>query len=290
MLGSIAMKHGDYIFGFPNEWANFQAQFPEFLKAFDKLAETMNSVRVRTFTPRSAADEAVFFLSSLVFEDFTEVWVMAGNGLGTGALKVLRGMYERAVTAAYISKHPDEAKRFWKYWPIPHRKVLNHAKELLGKDGLASVLGADHEKTVEEEYQKVKDEFQETLCKPCGLTRPMFSWSKLSLPAMAKKAGYGLEHYYYSAYAMPTQQAHSTVLAVTSRLKQTPEGRFFDNSVQKEFGALAMMTAHVVILAMLRVENDYFSLGLDSEISAREADHKSAWPSIGTTNKKAAPA
>lgn len=239
----------------------------------------MNRVRVRTFTPRSPADEAVFFLSSLVFEDFTEVWVMAGNGLGTGALKILRGMYERAVTAAYISKSPDEAKRFWKYWPIPHRKVLNHAKELLGRDGVASVLGADHEKTVEEEYQKVVGEFLETLCKPCCKTRPMFSWSTLSLPAMAKKAGYGLENCYYPAYAMPTQQAHSTVLAITSRLKQGPEGRFFDNSAQKKFGALAMMTAHVVILATLRMENDYFSLALDSEIEAREAERQSAWPS-----------
>jgi hypothetical protein len=199
-------------------------------------------------------------------------------------------MYERAVTAAYISKHPDEAKRFWKYWPIPHRKVLNHAKELLGRDGVASVLGADHEKTVEEEYQKVIGEFQETLCKQCRKTRPMFSWSTLSLPAMAKKAGYGLEHCYYSAYAVPTQQAHSTVLAVTARLKQTPEGHFFDNSVQKQFGALAMMTAHVVILAILRVENDYFSLGLESEISAREAERESSWPSVGATNQESAPA
>jgi len=132
---------------------------------------------------------------------------MAGNGLGTGALKVLRGMYERAVTAAYVSRFPDEAKRFWEYWSIPHRKLLNHARELHGQAYLESVLGPDHMKTVEEEYQTVKDDFQEILCKQCNLTRTMFSWSKLGLPAMAKKAGYGLEHCYYNAYATPTQQA-----------------------------------------------------------------------------------
>lgn len=270
------------MFGFPDEWAKFHERFPAFLEAFDALAETMNKVRVRTFTPKSAADETVFFLASLVFEDFTEVWLMAGNGLGTGALKALRGMYERAVTAAYISQFPDEGKRFWKYWPIPHRKVLNHAKELHGLAFLESVLGPDHMKTVEDEYQKVKDDFQETLCKQCNLTRTTMSWSKLGLPAMAKKAGYGFEHCYYNGYAIPTQQAHSTVLAVTSRLKQQPDGRFFDNSVQEFYGGLAIMTAHVVMLKMLRVENSYFSLGLDSEISAREAECKAAWPGIET--------
>ena len=81
-----------YIFGFPDEWAKFQERFPGFLKAFDPLTETLNKVRVRTFTPRNhPVDLTVFFLCSVVIEDFTEVSVMAGNGLGTGALKVLRG-------------------------------------------------------------------------------------------------------------------------------------------------------------------------------------------------------
>jgi len=269
------------LFGFPDEWAKFQERFPAFLKAFDALAGTMNKVRIRAFTPRThPADLTVFFLASLVSEDFAEVWVMAGNGLGTGALKVLRGMYERAVTAAYISQFADEAKRFWKYSSIPHRKLLNHAKELHGLAFLETVLGADHVKTVEREYQRVKDDFQETLCKRCNLTRTMMSWSKLGLPAMAKKAGYGFEHCYYNGYAIPTQQAHSTVLAVTARVKLQPDGPFFDNSVQKVYSALAIMTAHVVVLKMLRVENSHFALGLDSEIRLREAECKAAWPRI----------
>jgi hypothetical protein len=82
-IGGIQMKDGDYIFGFPDEWAKFQERFPAFLKAFDALAETMRKVRVRSFTPqRHPADLTVFFLASLVSEDFTEAWVMAGNGLG----------------------------------------------------------------------------------------------------------------------------------------------------------------------------------------------------------------
>jgi len=280
-VGTVQLKDGDYIFGFPDEWAKFQERFPGFLKAFDALTETMNKARVRTFTPQNhPVDQTVFFLCSLVFEDFTEVWIMAGNGLGTGALKVLRGMYERAVTAAYVSRFPDEAKRFWKYWPIPHRKLLNHARELHGLAFLESALRPDHIKTVEDEYQQVKDEFQETLCPKCNLTRTMFSWSKLGLPAMATKAGHGLEHCYYNAYATPTQQAHSTVLALTSRVKQQPDGHFFDNSVQKVYAGLAIMTAHVIMLKVLRVENEHFSLGLESEIAQREAECKTAWPGI----------
>jgi hypothetical protein len=81
---------------------------------------------------------------------------------------------------------------------------------------------------------------------------------------------------------LPTQQAHSTVLAVTSRLKLQPDARMFDNSVQWTFAEQAMMTAHVIIVKMMRVENSYFSLGLDSEIESREAECMAAWPGIET--------
>jgi hypothetical protein len=281
-ISGYQLQEGAYVFGFPEEWAAFQEQHTKFLASFEALAETINHVKVRTFEPKSPTDDTVFFLGSLVSEDFTEVWLMAGNGLGTGALKVLRGMYECAVTAAYISRFPNEAERFWKYGAIAHRKVLNHMKELYGVPYLESVLGADHMKGVEQEYQKVRDDFKEMLCKQCNRTREMISWSKLGLPAMAKKAGYGLEHCYYNGYVIPTQQQHSTVLAVTSRLKLQADGTFFDNSVQKVYAALAIRTAHIVILKMLRVENSYFGLGLDAEISQREAECKAVWPGIDT--------
>ena len=275
-VGGIQMKEGDYIFGFPDEWAKFQERFPAFLGAFDALGETINRIQVRTFTPKKhPADETVFFLGSLAKKDFTEVWLMAGNGLGTGALKVLRGMYECAVTAAYISKFPREAKQFWKFGVIAHRRLLDHAKNLYGMEYLQSVLGAKHFEQVEQEYQNVGGDFHK------GKSgRMMASWSKYDLLTIAKKAGYGLEHCYYNGYAIPTQQTHSTVLAVTSRLKQQPDGIFSDDSVQKFYAGLAIMTAHVVMLKMLRVENSYFALALDSEISQREAECKAAWPGI----------
>ena len=126
-IGGVPLKEGDYIFGFPDEWAKFQERFSPFLEKFGDLAKTIDKVQNRTFMSQGLADMTVFFLGSLVAQDFTEVWLLAGNGLGTGALKVLRGMYERAVTAAFISRFPDEAKRFWNYGAIARRKVLNHA-------------------------------------------------------------------------------------------------------------------------------------------------------------------
>jgi hypothetical protein len=271
----------DRFFGFPDEWTFFQSNHPKFVEGLRPLAETTERILKREFVPRSLAEELVYFSGVLVAEDFTELWILASNGLGVGGLKILRGMYERTVTAAYISKFPDEASRFWKFGSIAHRRVLNNAKELYGTTQLKQLLGEHHFDEVEKNYQEVRCEFEETLCARCETLRVGFTWSKYDLATMANKAGYGLEHCYWHAYSLPTQHAHSTVLAITSRLKIEPDGnKYFDRAPEHTFAALAASVGHVVLLRMLRVQDFFFSLALENELTRRESECKAAWPSI----------
>ncbi len=138
---------------------------------------------------------------------------LRANGCGTGALKIFRGMHERTVTAPYISKFPEEAGRFWNYSAVANRRLLNQAKKLYGGKQLKQLMYVDSLDEAEKAYLEVRHDYEEALCEPCKKVRTGLSWSKLGLPAMAKKAGYGLERCYWHAYAIPTQQAHSTVLA-----------------------------------------------------------------------------
>ena len=47
-------------------------------------------------------DLIFYTLGRMAVDDFSELVVLAGNGWGIGALKTLRGMYERIVTAASL--------------------------------------------------------------------------------------------------------------------------------------------------------------------------------------------
>lgn len=79
---------------------------------------------VTAFENRMAADRVVFYLGRVAVEDFVEIVVLSGNGLGFGAYKILRGMYERVVTAMYIAKHPAEARVFVESSAIMKRNYL----------------------------------------------------------------------------------------------------------------------------------------------------------------------
>ena len=278
MFGDTPFPEGAFVFGFADQWLAFQQAHPEFIAALEPLAKTTEKAMRRTFNHKKPADALVFLSGSVVHEDFTEIWVLAGNGLGTGALKILRGMYERTVTAAYLSRFPDEAKRFWDYGSIALRRLINNAKEVYGIEQLNQVLSADYVSQANEAYKKVASDFREIVCAGCGTDKEMFSWTKLSLPAMAKKAGFGLDKCYYNGYSWPTQQAHSTVMAISARLNLMTTGAFFTRDSEPVHAAMATMMGHRLMLTMLRVQDSYFSLGLESEIKEREKEYTAAWP------------
>ena len=53
------------------------------------------------------AGRSIFYLSYIVWEDLNEILVLSSNGLMRGAMKILRGMFERTVTLSYLALHPD---------------------------------------------------------------------------------------------------------------------------------------------------------------------------------------
>ena len=265
------------VFGDSDEWQRFFERHRTFFETFGALNDTIRKTLIREFEVDSADKEVVHFLGRLTIEDFMEILLLSGNGYGIGALKILRGQYERTVTAAYIAKHPASAQRFVDYGNIQYGRMLNHAKRAYGRQGLEEILSPGKITEIEQAYSHSKDSFKEPLCKSCGTTRTSFSWSELDTASMALKSGYGLERLYHHAYMIPTQQAHATVLSLLTRIKRDTKGsKYFDPSPQHEEADAALSTAHCLMLTMLKVQNDFFHLGLDQELGQRNEEYVSS--------------
>ena len=50
--------------------------------------------------------------------------LLAGNGYGVGALKIVRGLYERAVAIAYLSINPEKAVDFIDFAHVEKFKAI----------------------------------------------------------------------------------------------------------------------------------------------------------------------
>jgi hypothetical protein len=197
------------------------------------------------------------------------------------ALKILRGMYERAVTSVYLFENPEEADRFLDYDKVHKYRAYNHAKNLRE---FAPSLPPTEVQRIKDDYDAVKSLYSEEICKPCQKTRIMGSWTKLDTASMAHKTGKGYADLYYNAFYRPTLEVHTTVSSIHRRLSRTSDGLMsFKAEAQRVEARHAVLMAHHLLIGVLLEQNKRFSLGLDGEVTAVINEFKRLYPAPSTT-------
>jgi hypothetical protein len=91
--------------------------------------------------PPTKDDLVIEGLGLLVCEDFEEIVTLAASGHGFGALKLLRGMFERIATVSYLQKHVNEIEAFCAYEPVRSFKIVSDARECQGAEPLPETAG-----------------------------------------------------------------------------------------------------------------------------------------------------
>ncbi len=230
---------------------------------------------VIAFEDRVMADRVVFGLGRIIADDFGELLVLAGNGYGIGAHKILRGMYERLVTAVYIAKNRSEARPFVEDDVIKKWKLWQQAIEVM--PDLKDSVSIEKRDTLESEHKRVKASRAESICKACGQPKTQQAWTRVDLASMAKQADINLSALYGACYLTPTFHSHATGFGLGARFKRSDEGvNSYQESSESE-ARLAILLAHNLVLRHLALQNEYFNLGFDREIQARVDAFTSIW-------------
>jgi len=121
------------IYGFPDAIAGFEQRHPLFVEKMTNIEVAINAAFVRTQDTKDVADRFVYFSGALVPEDFMEIYLVAVNGYGAAALKLVRSMYEHTVTLKYLHDHPDEVQDFLDYNSVQLYKLMKPIGETFGE-------------------------------------------------------------------------------------------------------------------------------------------------------------
>ena len=182
----------------------------------------LEDIETRQFTAIGFGITAVVMVVALraIFDDFGEPLILAGNGHGIGAKKVLRSMYERLVTAMFMAKFPAEAKIFLAHSDIEKGKALNRA--------IATVLESVNRDFMPEQITRILDakkaaEAKKKIeyCKACSQPKTDEAWTRVDLDAMARKVGNDLLKLYGQYYLVPTLLTHATPFGLDIRFRKT---------------------------------------------------------------------
>lgn len=251
-------NRGSILYGYPEEWKSFAERRSEFVLRFVNLEKAIDAVFKRIQKTTGPSDKIIYFLGRLGVEEFSEILLLCGNGYGIGAQKLLRAMYERAVTARYLVTHPNEIKNYMDFHRVSDHKILQATKSLGG-----TVFSEEQAERIERDYEAVREQFLITKCKECKTTRLNHTWSKTDVVAMARESEdlWGL---ILHAYHLPTREFHSTMGAILSRLDAghavRDKGLIFDSAAQRGRADVAIFCAHAILLNILHLQAEYFQL------------------------------
>ena len=246
-------------FGYPEEWRAFTTRHPEFLRRFPNLEKALDTAFIRTWQSSTLLDRTIYFLGRLVLEEFMEILLLCANGYGIGAQKLVRGMYERAVTARYLRDQPEEVENFLAFHKVADHKLMTAVRSSIGPD----VFSQEQAEQIERDFQNVRERFIVTDCAKCGTTRLNYTWSKRDFVSMARMSG-DIGKLIVPAYYKPTREAHSTMGAIFSRLDPVALSRddrlIFHSAAQPDSADDALISAHNILLNVLDLQKEHFRI------------------------------
>lgn len=240
-----------------------------------RLEEVINSAFTRTQVMKTPIEKFVYFYGSLIAEDFLELFLMAVNGYGFGAMKLLRSMYEHTVTLKYLHDRPDDLQAFTDFDRVQQYRFMKPIVDTLGIGALPPETVAETERR----YEEIKEKFMVKSCKSkkCDERHVAPSWSKLDLVSMAKRAG-PMGMLIVPGYYEPLQHAHSTFRSLTGRLEIGNGQMNFRRESQPEKADQALMVAHNCLLIALEVQMERFNIpGLKEAIQNSLRDWALVW-------------
>lgn len=281
----------------PTAIGNYEAQQKfiqdnaAFLREYPNLHAVLEKMFLRTisFPPNDATNEqsrtaieniqmaqlAVFYLGRIAADDFAELLILAGNGKGVGAYKILRGMYERIVTAAFLAKHPQEAPIFLQHSAFQRGQIWNRAVELVPE--IAKRHPEEKIREMLQEYEEAKARLKATICTKCGQPISQEAWTRHSLDTMAEKTDMNFKAAYPYCYLIPTFHPHATGWGIDARLYETESGAMAFKESTEADARHAVLYAHGMILRLLDLEDRFFGLGLRDEIAERTEAFQLIW-------------
>lgn len=250
----------DFDFGETSESNAFFDRQPSFYSIFERLVRVCN-ICFGPRPPTSLPDDIYLRLGVTCRTEFLEVLFLAANGHAIGATKLLRGLYERAVTLAYLLKHPEKVKRFVEYAAINEYRLIEAARKIMTDEQLDAGLRHGSVAEMRERYDHYKVQFLRRNKKVAP------SWD-IDFASQVRDVGSPFEEYYLNAYLFPTHHLHATLTSVMQPGEREPA------HIQAD---LSLMMAHALLLKVMELHNRQFSLSIDGELAECVADFLSLW-------------
>lgn len=186
------------VFGFPSFWDETYQTHQDVFRAIDRLTGIADQITLAALGSSDELKQVLCALTQVSSTAMRDVIILAGNRRGTGAMKVARSMFEVALTAEYLEKHPRDVNDYLDFSTIRSYEWERRHSE----------LSAEQATQLEAEFRSVKSRFTNAK----GQLRK--TWTTKSIKDIADELG--RSDLYEIMYAAASDIHHVNVVGLIS--------------------------------------------------------------------------
>lgn len=268
------LSTSSYFFGDPEQQTEFSNRHAQLLESFHDLKEAIDVV-ILNRVKQERDDRIIYLLGRAIFEGFNSIVLLCANGYLHTSKSILRAMFEQAVTLAYLNLHRDEIIRYDEYhWVIRRKRIPDYQQNNIK-------LSDESIQEIEENFNRIKNNYMRTDCKECKTQRLNHMWTKKDIITMSKETEFPFQ-IVELAYYRGLDEAHGRIDGLLGRLQLQRDGSFFYNDPPDVSDAdTLLLTAHYLVVRSLGVLKDYFNLEeMNDPLSRCAADFTRIWESL----------
>jgi hypothetical protein len=205
----------------------------------------------------------------------TEALTLIGNGMGHGAMKIVRGMVEGAINAEYIRRFPEQGEKYKEWNWMETHKLYNY----MAATSPDSFKEIPPEKVAEDlsNYERVKGMFRYKVTGKDGVERVVKQdgWCRENLFERAKLTD--CLPMYTTVMPSANQILHGSVGGLISHMElENTDGRI-SNPPNHNWGGEALIAAHTALYQALESVSTALNVVPVPGIEILREDHHAVW-------------
>jgi len=117
------------VFGNEEFWPEVVKRHSEFFQRTGRLQDAVRSVVDPAYDALDRNQRLLMNLLMLVATGMWEVVTLVGNGMGHGAMKIVRGIIENAINAEYIRRFAEQGEKYIEWHWVELHKLYAYMNE-----------------------------------------------------------------------------------------------------------------------------------------------------------------
>jgi hypothetical protein len=260
-------------FGFPDFWSRAYAKFEKQFGAIRDLIGLGNTIIGEAENcANESVQNVICALTRATMAGASEAILLCGNGCGSGAMKIVRGMYESRWTAEYLRRHPEEVQDYLEFGKVILWRRLKWLSEYR-PSGTFPVP-----KQVEDDYNQVKARFID------GRGNVRHRWSPKGIGAIARDIG--REREYELPYAMACSIHHANFEGLLPHFNFEGELAAPQFPPSDSWVGEALLTAHANLYSAIGTLNEACKLDFQQRIDHAGQTFVQLWSKQNMTRPK----